>query len=146
MKRFKFRLQRVLDFKTTLKKESERELARRNGELHSAERRAEEILEEQDKAKLESQGTVTAAELLLHGNYQARLREVLIEQRLMVLQAARAVEDARDAYLEKAIETETLENVKEQRHTEHKEEAQREVRKEVDEMVVQRYRFRKNSN
>jgi len=143
MKRFKFRLQRVLDFKTTEKRETERELAQRNHELHSAEIRLEAIRKAQDLARLEAE--TTAAELILHGSYQARLREALVEQRLMVLDAARAVEEARDAYTAKAIETETLENVKDRRQTEHKEELEREKRKVVDQIVVQRHRLRKNA-
>ena len=54
-----------------------------------------------------------------------------------------AVEAARLAYVEKAVEEETLETLKDKRLNEYKEEKHREERKELSSLVVQRYRFNK---
>lgn len=140
MKRFKFRLQRVLEYRDVLKQEKERELAEKNRNLFDREARLKNILEEQEKAKV-PQGEVSMAELMLTGNYQAGLREAMVHQRLLVLEATQAVEEARDAYIEKAMETEVLETLKEKQHDLHKDEARKYERKQSDEMQVMRRRL-----
>lgn len=143
MKKFRFRLQRVLDYRTSLKKEKERELAVKNAELHAAEERKESILKEQDGIMLPAEGEITMAELQLTKDYQAYLQESLVHQRLLVLEAAGAVELARDAYIEKAVEAETLETLKAKKLAEHTVERRREERKELNDLTVQRHRFTK---
>lgn len=144
MKRFKFRLQKVLDYRHTEKRDRERELAQRNHELHTAEERLEEIIRASEKAVLPTEGIMTMGEVLLHGSYHQRLRESLEEQRLLIIEAARAVDCAREAYIEKASETGALENVKANRLEEFKQERLRQERKAIDELVVQRHRLRKD--
>ncbi|MCB0336997.1 MAG: flagellar export protein FliJ [Bdellovibrionales bacterium] len=143
MKKFKFRLQRVLDYRNSVKKEKERELAQRNAELHAAEERRDSIMDEQDNVSLPMEGEITMAELQLTKDYQAYLHESLIHQRLLVLEAAGAVEAARDAYIEKAIEAETLETLRKKKVDEHKAERRREERKQLNDLTVQRHRFTK---
>jgi flagellar FliJ protein len=143
VKKFKFRLQRVLDYRTSVKKESERELALKNAELHAAEERRESIISEQDGVSLPTEGEITMAELQLTREYQAYLHESLINQRLLVLEASGAVEAARDAYIAKAIEAETLESLKKKKVQAHSDERRREERKELNDLTVQRHRFKK---
>lgn len=143
MKKFRFRLQRVLDYRISLRKDKERELALKNAELRNAEDRLVAIINEQDRNGLPENGEVTLAELQLTREYQQYLQESLIEQRLLVLEATSAVEAARDAYIEKAIEAETLETLKKKKIAEHKDEARREERKELNDLTVQRHRFKK---
>ena len=95
MKRFKFRLQRVLEHRVSIKKEKERELAIKNGELHEAEVRKGEILDMQNRSHLPADESFTMAELMLHGEYRKRLNTLLEEQREKVLEAKEAVEEAR---------------------------------------------------
>lgn len=138
MKRFKFRLEKVLNFRTVEKKERERELAFRNMELHNREERLAEILDAQDKSNVPG-GPLTMAEFALHSRYQEALRRSLERQRDLVQEAIAEVEKAREAYLEKAVETKTLETLKDRRKDEHKEEARREERGTIDEIVIQRH-------
>jgi flagellar protein FliJ len=142
MKKFKFRLQRVLEYRNLLKKEKERELALRNAELHEAQERLERIVAAQDSTAVPDRSEMTMAELMLTGEYLRYLQDALVNQRLLVHQAAEAVEAARDAYIEKAIEAESLEGVKDRRLNEFKEESRRQDRKEMDKLTVQRYRFK----
>ncbi|MCB0322900.1 MAG: flagellar export protein FliJ [Bdellovibrionales bacterium] len=144
MKKFKFRLQRVLDYRNSVKKDKERELALKNALLHAAEHRLEEIIDEQDGVELPTNGEMTMAELQLTREYQQYLQDALVEQRLTVLEAASAVEAARDAYIEKAIEAETLETLRKKKQLEHRDERRREERKELNDLTVQRHRFKKN--
>lgn len=141
MKKFKFRLQRVLEYRESLKKEKERELALRNAELHAAEQRLEDIITAQDKTEVPANRQMTMAELMLSGDYLRFLQEMLVNQRLLVIQATDAVEEAREAYIEKAIEAESLEMLKDKKFEEYKTERKRDERKELDKLTVQRYRF-----
>jgi flagellar export protein FliJ len=64
-----------------------------------------------------------------------------------VIEATSAVEDARDAYIEKAIEAEILDTLKGRRKDEHKDEVRLDEQKELDEIAVSRHRFKsKGSN
>ena len=141
MKKFLFRLQRVLEFRNLVKKEKERELARRHMELHEAQARLDQIIEAQEHALMPQQH-ITIAELNLIGDYRKYLQEALIKQRLLVIEATEAVEKAREAYIEKALEAETLEGVKERRQAEFKDECRKEERKSLDKLTVQRHRFK----
>jgi flagellar FliJ protein len=143
MKKFKFRLQRVLEYRHQLTKEKERELALRNAQLRDAEDGVEMILNEQNRDPGIEEGIVSMAELSLLGEYHEALQSALIKQRLLVIEAKNAVEQARDAYREKAVEEETLETLKEQKLEEYRLERHKDERKELDSLVVQRHRFTK---
>ena len=146
MKKFKFRLQRVLEYRHTLTKDKERELAMRNGELHEAEGGLEMILDAQDRDGGVAAGVMSMAELALRGEYYEALQSSLIRQREVVEQAVKAVDAAREAYRVKAIEEETLETLKEKKVNEHHELARKDERKQLDSLVVQRHRFTKADN
>ncbi|MCB0345903.1 MAG: flagellar export protein FliJ [Bdellovibrionales bacterium] len=145
MKRFKFRLQKVLDFKETEKKERAQQLAQENQRLLSLEERMQAILEEQEVLGGIGDAVMTIEELCLTGDYKQRLQDELEQQREHILLAAKAVDEAREAYIEKTKETESLEAVKRRRKQEHLEEAKKKEKKQIDETVVQRHRFTKNN-
>ena len=145
MKRFKFRLQQVLNYRNAVRKDKERDLAIRNTELFSAEEELTGIMAAQDGCQMPAT-TLSMAELMLTGEYQIRLREELENQRVMVQQATEAVEAARNAYIEKAVEAEILETLKEKRLSAHKEEVHKAERKQLDEIVVQRHGMKKRSH
>lgn len=140
MKRFKFRLERVLDFRDSEKRERERELANRNHALRINEERLDGIIEASDSVQTPVGEPMTMAELKLAGEYQEALRNALIQQRLLIIEATKAVEDAREAYLEKSVEVKILEELKSRKKTEHTEEKKLEDRRELDELVVQRHK------
>jgi flagellar FliJ protein len=139
MKKFRFRLERVLDYRTIVKKEKERELAVKNHELVEAEELLEQIVEEHNSCQV-AEGAQTMAELALGAHYQERLQEMLIQQRVLVLEATDAVEQAREAYLEKALEAEVLDKFKGRKREEFKEERKRHERRELDNSVIVRHR------
>ena len=139
MQRFKFRLQTILNYRHILKKDQARELAERNQLLDSAQTKLQEILEAQDANVRPNDALMSMAEVALSGNYQRALREALVNQRLMVLDAAGAVEQAQDAYVERAREVEVLETLRKRRREKHSEEQALQEKKNVDEIVVQRY-------
>lgn len=142
MKKFNFRLQRVLDFRNVGKKEKELELARENARLQEAEQQLR-ALEEVYLQQAIGEGEMTMAELMMRGEYSEYLRDAIELQQIYVEQAIEAVEAARDAYIEKAIEAETLETLKKKRIEEHKEEGRQVERKELDRLVVSRFKSKK---
>jgi flagellar protein FliJ len=144
MKRFRFRLQRVLDYRESLKKEKELELARRHHELSGAENRLGEIITEQNAVEGSIEERIMSVEeLSLCGSYQQRLREALMQQRQLVVEAKDAVQKAQDAYVEKAVDASVLDTLKQKLKTEHARECVREERKELDKLTVMRHRFRR---
>ncbi|MCC6220377.1 MAG: flagellar export protein FliJ [Deltaproteobacteria bacterium] len=141
MKKFKFRLQQVLKYKTLIKKEHERELSAKHQELTEAEDRLGEIVEAQERNALSFEKPIRMAELDLKASYQKHLREALESQRNTIVEAIKAVETAREAYIEKAVEVKALEVVRKSRLEEHKKEVSHCEREDIEETVVQRYRF-----
>lgn len=142
MKKFNFRLQRVLDFRNVGKKEKELELARENARLQEAEQQLR-ALEEVYMQQAIGEGEMTMADLMMRGEYSEYLRDAIELQQVYVEQAIEAVEAARDAYIEKAIEAETLETLKKKRIEEHKEESRQAERKDLDRLVVSRFKHKK---
>ena len=143
MKKFDFRLKRVLDYRQLVKKESERDFAKKTGRLRMLEQELEEIIKAQDKALFDPKHKVTMAEFSLVEQYQERLQEELEEQRQRVDEASKEVEEARQVYIEKSIETSILENLKKKKLEEYRQEAHREERSDLNEMTVQRHRLPK---
>lgn len=142
MKKFKFGLQRVLDYRKSLKKDSERELALKNAVLHEREERLEDILFAQDNFKSLEKREMNMAELMLRGDYLCYLQETLVRQRALVKEAMEAVEQARDIYMQRAVEFQSLETLREKKVVEYKCEAVKFEKKELDKLTVQRHRFK----
>ena len=145
MKKFRFRLERVRQYRDILKKEKEHALALKNTELHQAETHLTTIVDAQNKAPKAEEGKTTMAELSLFGNYTRYLQEALVRQRVLVMEATHAVEQARDAYIEKAVEAESLETLKEKRRQEYLLETKRADRRVSDRLTTFRHRLKGKS-
>lgn len=142
MKRFKFRLQRVLEYREGLRKESERELALKNRSLSENEDRLREIESAQENCVGVGEAITTMAELAMVGDYRKYLQQSLVEQRERVVEATKAVEEARDVYLDKMKEEDKLSTLKEKQAEEHKAESMKAERKRQDELTVTRFRLK----
>jgi flagellar FliJ protein len=143
MKRFRYRLERVLEYRQDEKDERKRELAEKNRSLHEREERLSGIEQAQQTSAPPEGGVLTMAELSHLKEYHASLQKALIEQRVLVLDAAEAVDEARKAFVEKSVEVKTLDELKDRKKEEWKDEKRREEKKELDELVVQRHRLTK---
>lgn len=143
MKRFRFRLQKVLDYRDSVKKQHERDLAFRNQTLFEESSRLELILGEQEKHVPPAEGVTTMAELGLQAEYQKALIQALVEQRMLVLEAAEAVEAAREAYIERAVEAETLHSLRDSRRESYIHETAQHDKKALNEIAIQRANQRK---
>lgn len=142
MKKFDFRLQRVLDYRNVRKKQQEQELAQERRKLFEAEERRNQLesLQAQAEEAMKEEGISSMAELSLAQSYQEMLMKSLDEQENVVKQAIEAVEQARDIYIERAIEAEMLETVKKKKIEDYKLDKKRDDQKTIDKIVVSRHR------
>jgi flagellar export protein FliJ len=138
MKRFNFRLQRVLEIRDRFRDERRQELGQRNFELDRERRILGDLDQEFLRSKVEEGGTYSASELLLVGEYSVRLKEDIEQQQLRVAAAEQAAEEARERYIEASKETQALEKLKERRREEYVEQALKEEGSQLDEFAVQR--------
>ncbi len=126
LKRFAFRLQRVLDAKESEEKERQRELGEAQGALLNAEKRLaglKDDLKEQVKvtrALLKREATV--AELRTNDDWQHLLRKKIRMQADEIVKLAEAVEQCRIRLLEVTKEKKVLEKLREKQFEEHQKE------------------------
>jgi flagellar export protein FliJ len=138
MKRFNFRLQRVLEIRERFRDEVRQELVQRNFELDRERSVLEGLDQEFLRSKVEEGGTYSASEMVLLGDYSARLQEEIEQQRLRVKAAEQAAEEARERYIEASKESQALEKLKDKRRHEYVEQALKEEGIQLDEFAVQR--------
>lgn len=138
MKKFKFRLEQVLKYRQTVKEEKKRVLAMANAELQSEETRLAEYEEQQKNGELPQGGVCDVSQFIMVGLYQLRLKELIIKQKLTIIQAKDKVEHARLEYIAASKESKALEMLKEKRLKEYDEYVAKEDEKFLDELVTQR--------
>jgi flagellar FliJ protein len=139
MKRFKFRLQRVLDVRERVCDEARQELVAKNATRDEEQRRLQDLQAEFLRQHVEEGGTYSASELLLVGEYQVRVKEATEQQEGVVEKAEAEAEEAREKYVTASKDVKTIEKLKEKRVVEHAEAVLKEEGAELDELTVQRY-------
>ncbi len=138
MKAFRFRLERVRQFRAIVKKEKERELSRRNLDLFEAVQRREEIRAAQDAFPVPEHTNMSVEELLLIGQFQEYLSGALERQEKVITEADSAVEGAKREYIQRAREEQSLDMLKSKRKEEYCTEMKRSERKERDRLWLSR--------
>lgn len=137
-KRFKFRLQKVLEYRHMLKSDAQKELLVANNTLFSEQR----ILTDLETALLQNELTsnqvLSVGEIELYDQYSLRLRNDIGHQKVRVEEAVEAAEIARLAYIEAAKEAETLDKLKSKRKEEYRVYLEKEHEKFLDEFTTQR--------
>ena len=79
MKRFRFRLQRILDIRDQIRDEARQELGRRNAELARQQSVLAGLEDELTRLQPGKDGTLTAGELMLMGAYALRVQQLIDE-------------------------------------------------------------------
>ncbi len=138
MKKFKFRLEKVLQYRELLKEDKRRELLTCNLRLQEA----KDLLERLEKAalsnKLDQEKIVTVEEVLLSGLFAERLKDQIVNQRIVIVEKQQEVNTALQAYVEASKEARSLEMLKERKLQQYMEYLHKEDEKFLDEMAVQR--------
>jgi flagellar FliJ protein len=139
MKRFKFRLQRVLDVRERVCDEARQELVAKNAARDEEQRILQNLQAEFLRERMEEGGTYSASELLLVGEYQARVKEATKQQEGVVEKAEAEADEAKEKYVAASKDVKTMEKLKETRLIEHTEAVLKEQGAELDELTVQRH-------
>lgn len=138
MKKFRFRLERVLQYREIVKGERRRELLEANYRLQAAQDRLVE-LESAQRALGFGEGAILSVEQVqLQGLYGARLEVEIGQQREAITAAENGVIEARGRYVEAARDSKTLETLKEKRKAEYAEYVLKEDEKFLDEFTIQK--------
>ncbi|NBW40283.1 hypothetical protein EBR25_04660 [bacterium] len=132
-KKFKFRLQRVLEYRKLLKDGLHKALLEKNQTVSDLEKKEEQILQSLSEAKITS--PVTSGELMsLLGNYITRLRGELAVNEENLLVARRDQQEALIQYREAAKEEEVLKRLKEKKLSAYTEKYEKEEASFLDEI------------
>lgn len=138
MKRFKFRLQRILDIREQIRDEARQELGRRNAVLAHEQSVLRGLEAELHRLNAGENGIVTASELLLTGAYAQRIQKLIEQQALKVEEARKAVVEAQERYIQANKDAKALEMLKEKRRAEYDHEVLKEEINQLDEIATQR--------
>lgn len=138
MKRFKFRLQRILDIREQIRDEARQELGRRNAVLAHEQSVLRGLEAELLRLNAGENGIVTASELLLTGAYAQRIQKLIEQQALKVEEARKAVVEAQERYIQANKEAKALEMLKDKRRAEYDHEVLKEEINQLDEVATQR--------
>lgn len=143
MKKFQFRLERVLQYRKLLKDEKTKELILSRNKLFGEMEHLKELEMAALLNAIEDNIQITAEEIHLLGAYGARLKEDIEHQKEEIERSQEAVAKAEDAYIEAAKDEETLATLKEKRKAEYADYLNKEELKAIDEMTTQRSAYNK---
>jgi len=142
MKPFKFRLERVLDYRRQLEEQAKMELAKvlRERDLLQAKLANLEMRYDEQNWRMAEAKSMTAAELWLWRTYKERLEGELEETRFAVERIEIEVARCRRQAVERAKERKLLEKLKSTQAVKYVREQNLSEQKEFDEMATIRYR------
>ncbi len=140
MRRFDFRLEGILRYRSMIEEQRKMDLAR---ETSLYERALKSLVEVQEKmaevegklARKSAEG-LTAAEARIHLRYLSFLREIERERRRELEEASKRLEEARRRLIESRRERKTIETLKERAYELYLEELKRAERKLIDEVAA----------
>ena len=138
MRRFSFRLQRVLDIREQIRDELRQELVRKNHERDEELQVLARLEQESLQIKIEEGGTYSASELVMFGAYSVRLKQLMEQQQQRVAAAIKQVEEAKERYIEASKEAKALEMLRQKRREEYTEQQLKEDGRQLDELAIQR--------
>lgn len=145
MKRFKFRLEKVLNFRVSIKHDCERALQQENFRLAEANTELQNLENNARRNDIAQNQVQDAAMFLLQGDFREWTKRAIEVQRRNIKEQEEKVEKARQAYIEAAREAEVLEKLKAKRKQQYNEEVLRVEQLSMDEMSVQRLGFERGN-
>jgi flagellar FliJ protein len=138
MKRFKFRLQRVMQLREQIRDEARQELVRRNAERDHEISVLTYLEQEFERIGLVEGGTYSANDIVAVGDYGERLKVAIDNQKVVVAAAIKAAEVALERYIEASKDAKALEMLRDKKLQEFTEESLREEGALLDELAIQR--------
>ena len=138
MKKFKFRLERVLEHRQVIKNEKKRLLRLANLKLQEDQDHLAHLETEARQSRLQAEGEMPVGQLLLAGYYLGRLKAEIEKQREVIAKSQELVNQATAAYIEAAKEAEAMVRLKNKKVAEYKDYVAKEDGKFLDELAVQK--------
>lgn len=144
MKKFRYRLERVKQYRERLRDEKKGALLRANQALRAAQDKLAALKQAQSE-NLVPEGPVEAAKMFLVGMYAARLKQEIEWQLVNIKECELAVEKALAEYIEASKDARALELHKQKKEREYQEFVDKEIDKANDEMSLLRRSYDKGS-
>ncbi len=138
MKRFKFRLQRLLELRIQIRDEARQELGRLKMQLEHQVTVLKDLESESASVQRVGDGTFRAVELLLRGAYIERLQRAIEQQLARIAETKRLVLIAQERYIQANKEAKALEMLRERKRDEYQLEALRDEVAQLDEVATRR--------
>lgn len=139
MKKFVFKLDRILSYRELIQDEKKKNLILKNQILFQEEERLKYLEEEVKNNKLLDEGELDIDTLILIKQYAVYLSEEIDRQRQVIEKAKENVEIAKNEYLEASKDAKALQILKEKQATEYKKILLKEEEKELDSMATERF-------
>ncbi len=137
-KKFKFRLEKVLQFRDMVKTERMRDLMEANRNLTIEQNKLAELDQAFLRNLIAGNSDHRTQDIELIGKYSERLSLEIQHQKERIIEAEKSVETARQAYVLAAQEAESISKLKEQKQSEYQEYLLKEDEKFLDELATQR--------
>ncbi len=138
MKKFKFRLEKVLQFRHSVKEERLREL---HGAFRAL-REAEDAVIAREEAyslnRIEDGGIMPIEQIQMRASYSERLKGEIANLKLKIIDLEQNVETARQAYIEANQEAEVLVKLKEKKQQSYNEMVAKAEEQFLDELTTQK--------
>jgi flagellar FliJ protein len=143
MKKFKFRLEKILQYRDSLKQERLRELQLANEKLRTAEVRLEELKTEFENNHYSDGQILQVEEVYIRSAYSERLKQEISRQHTHIDECKADVEQARNIYIEASREAEVLVKLKDKKQEAFNEYVAKQEEIFLDELVTQRIGIQK---
>ena len=138
MKRFRFRLQRILDIREQIRDEARQELGRRNAELAHEQSVLRGLEAELAGLQSGSDGIVSAEEFMLTGAYAVRVQKLIEQQYVRIEEARKLVIAAQERYIQANKDAKALEMLRDKKREAYEQEVLKEEINRLDEVATQR--------
>lgn len=135
MKRFKFRLQRILDLRIRIRDEARQELVRCNSERDHQIYVLAQLQDEFMQLGLAEGGTYSASDITRLGAYAERLSAAIDQQRQVVAEAIKVAEVSHASYIAASREAKVMELLKDKKLQEYRADELREETILLDEVA-----------
>jgi flagellar export protein FliJ len=138
VKKFQFRLERVLQHKKLLKNERMKELLEQNAQLQEHTEKKSELETALLLHGLEEKVRTSAEQLYLLQEFGNRMREEIEKTKNAILETEKAIQAATERYVQANKEEKTFQTLKEKKQEEFHDIVQKHEAAELDEFGVQR--------
>lgn len=138
MKKFKFRLEKVLQYRVMLKEERLRELNVAFRNLREAEEQLAHLNEEFLRIRIEDGEILMVEQVQARASYSERLKGEIANLKIRITELQEAAEVARQAYVDATQEAQVLEKLKDKKHEVFKEMVEKHEANFLDELTTQK--------